>query len=337
MNSWLKIGIGCAGALLLLLCAVYLYKQDRQAGQQNTISSVGEVIADRTFCSKHEAYDAFANEKERFYNRSAGFFERPAPKSASSETSMPNETSGAASNKTSKGGLKPQSDGGSSRNTRFDEAYDEIVGNVRQIYESDADRDVPAGSKSSSAPEVQFRDAAQRRREAMRRDWGVDRAAEQTSVSGVEMFHAVIHGTQLVKSGQTALFRTKEPIRYGDLIVPANTLLSGFAMISENRLTVKINSVRLGHEVSALPLEIYGSDGIAGIPLNYDDVGKIAGAQTASTTIQEAGSAVARYGGAVGRVAGALMSGVGGQVRSAKNMEVKLIDNQMVILKFVEQ
>lgn len=332
MNSWLKIGIGCAGAVLLLLCAVYFYRQDRQAGQENTIASVGEVIADRTFRSKNEAYEAFANEKERFYNRSAGFFERPAGKSSAGEDSRLDETS----NKTSRGGAKPKSDGRASRSTRFDETYDEIVGNVRQIYESDSDGKMSPPQETSVSGK-RSRDDAQRRREAMRRDWGVDRAAEQTSVSADGMFHAVIHGTQLIKSGQTALFRTKEPIRYGNLIVPANTLLSGFAMISENRLTVKIGSVRLGHEVMALPLEIYGSDGIVGIPLNYDDVGKIAGSQTASTTIQEAGSAVARYGGAVGRVAGALMSGVGGQVRSAKNMEVKLIDNQMVILKFVEK
>lgn len=324
MNSRLKIGIGCAGAAMLLLGAVYLYRQERQAGRQNTIASVGEVIADRTFRSKNEAYDAFANEKERFYNRSSGFFERPAVKPEPAAAPVPKEAS------------KPRSESVTLQSTRFDQAYDEVVNNVQQIYDSGSDSQASAPQELVAAVE-RHQDDAQRRREAMRRDWGVDRVAEPAPTAGAGMFHAVIHGTQFVKSGQTALFRTKEPIRYGNLVVPANTLLSGFAMISENRLTVKISSVRLGHEVSALPLEIYGSDGIAGIPLNYDDVGKITGAQTASATIQEAGSAVSRYGGAVGRVAGALISGVGGQVRNAKNMEIKLIDNQMVILKFVEK
>lgn len=151
------------------------------------------------------------------------------------------------------------------------------------------------------------------------------------------MFRAVIHGTQLVKSGQTALFRTKEPIRYGSLVVPANTLLSGVASISENRLSVKINSVRMGREVFSLPLAVYGSDGMQGIPLNYDEVGKIANSQTSMTAVQEASSAVSQYGGTVGRVVGSVISGVGNQVRSAKTVEIKLIDNQIVILKIDEK
>ena len=182
-------------------------------------------------------------------------------------------------------------------------------------------------------------DEATRRRQAMMRDWGVGQSSQpgQENPPGASMFRAVIHGTQLVKSGQTALFRTKEPIRYGSLVVPANTLLSGVASISENRLSVKINSVRMGREVFSLPLAVYGSDGMQGIPLNYDEVGKIANSQTSMTAVQEASSAVSQYGGTVGRVVGSMISGVGNQVRSAKTVEIKLIDNQIVILKIDEK
>ena len=151
------------------------------------------------------------------------------------------------------------------------------------------------------------------------------------------MFRAVIHGTQIVRSGQTALFRTKEPIRYGAVTIPENTLLAGYTQISENRLTININSVRLGNGVFALPLEVYGSDGIAGIPLDYDEVGKITDSESSSSMLQEASTAMSAYGGTIGRVVGSVVSGVGNQVRSAKSTEVKLIDNQTVILKIVEK
>ena len=212
-----------------------------------------------------------------------------------------------------------------------------------QIYEGETpvgrSRQTASSAPDGPATNEQVVDEATRRRQAMMRDWGVGQSSQpgQGNPPGASMFRAVIHGTQLVKSGQTALFRTKEPIRYGSLIVPANTLLSGVAAISENRLSVKINSVRMGREVFSLPLAVYGSDGIQGIPLNYDEVGKIANSQTSMTAVQEASTAVSQYGGTVGRVVGSMISGVGNQVRSAKTVEIKLIDNQIVILKIDER
>lgn len=126
-------------------------------------------------------------------------------------------------------------------------------------------------------------------------------------------------------------------IRYGAVTIPENTLLAGYTQISENRLTININSVRLGNGVFALPLEVYGSDGIAGIPLDYDEVGKITNSESSSSMLQEASTAMSAYGGTIGRVVGSVVSGVGNQVRSAKSTEVKLIDNQTVILKIVEK
>ena len=93
----------------------------------------------------------------------------------------------------------------------------------------------------------------------------------------------------------------------------------------------------MGREVFSLPLAVYGSDGIQGIPLNYDEVGKIANSQTSMTAVQEASTAVSQYGGTVGRVVGSMISGVGNQVRSAKIVEIRLIDNQIVILKIDER
>ena len=237
---------------------------------------------------------------------------------------------------------------------QFDAAYEEISRNVRSIYEEAPDnmlttvREQPE-VQPQMQPQMQMpatdelpapaETPEERRRRAMRQSWGMSSPGEVIESDGAQpaMFRAVIHGTQIVRSGQTALFRTKEPICYGSITIPENTLLAGYANISESRLTISINSVRLGHGVFALPLEVYGSDGIAGIPLDYDEVGKITNSESTSSVLQETSAAMSSYGGTIGRVVGSVVSGVGNQVRSAKSAEVKLIDNQTVILKIVEK
>lgn len=320
MNNRVKILLTLCAVLGLVLAALGLKRRDRNAdGAENSIAAVGAVLGDKTYRSKIAAYDAYANEKEQFYNRSArAFVPEPAaqsPKEPPSGTPEP-----------SRPVPEPAED-------PFDEAYAEIAQNMDQIYREDG---TPARMKPQTPLAVQIPDASERRREAMLRDWGMNRSSGKPS-SGSGMFRAVIHGTQTIKAGQTALFRTKEEIRYGDFVVPANTLLTGLASVSENRLTIGISFVRLGREVHPLPLEVYGSDGMPGIPLNYDAAGKIADAQASSAATREISSAASRYGGTIGRVAGTLISGVGNQVRNLKNVEVKLIDNQTVILKIAEQ
>lgn len=327
MSKQVRIAMLAGVAVLALFAAFYLRKQDEATGESNSIRSVEESIADRTFRSKSDAYEAFANEKESFYNRSAGVFERSktvvaeaAPSAVEQPRSRPEPVR--------------------SNDTSFDEAYREIKRNLDSIYSS-SEPQIQQTAGQPSASTVPVSSASDRRREALLRDWGMSgRPAADASPDAASvrpMFRAVIHGTQLLKTGQAALFRTKEPIRYGSLVVPANTLLSGTTSIAENRLAIKITSVRLGRQVFALPLEVYGSDGMAGLPLDGDVVNRVADEQASSTAIRETGAAVSRYGGTVGRVAGALISGVGNQVRSVKSTEVKLIDNQIVILKISEQ
>ncbi len=323
MNKSLKIALLTGTAATCAVGALFLHKSDERAGTVNSVQEVETAIADKTFRTKSEAYEAFANEKETFYHRSANVFE---------------PSSGTAVKATPSAGKEPRTQAVPvpDTDTQFDEAYREIEREMAGIYDDPEEQPQPT-VPASQVPEFPTESAADRRRKALLRDWGIDSEAAAPSQTSVPTtFRAVIHGTQLLKAGQTALFRTKEPIRYGSLVVPAHTLLSGTTSIAENRLTIKIASVRLGQHVFALPLEVYGSDGMAGLPLDGDVVNKVAGEQTSSTAIQEAGSAASRYGGTIGRVAGTMISGVGNQVRSAKNSEIKLIDNQVVLLKLCE-
>ena len=323
MNKSLKITLLIGTAAVCAVGAFLLHRSDERAGTVNSVRSVETAIADKTFRTKSEAYEAFANEKELFYHRSADVFE---PSGGNTAKAAP------IASKEPRNHAAPVPD----TDTQFDEAYREIEREMAGIYDDPEEHPQPTVA-AQQVPESPAKSTADRRREALLRDWGIDSdAASPTQTPVPTTFRAVIHGTQLLKAGQTALFRTKEPIRYGSVVVPAHTLLSGTTSIAENRLIIKITSVRLGQHVFALPLAVYGSDGMAGLPLDGDVVNKVADEQTSSTAIQEAGSAASRYGGTIGRVAGTLISGVGNQVRSAKNSEIKLIDNQVVLLKLCE-
>lgn len=333
----IKISVIAIGALVLLVLALYLMKKDQdRPGKRNSVETIGEAIADKTLTTKSEAYAAYANEKDEFYRRSTASF---APPPAVSKKSEPEKAVVASATPVVEN---------RAQEIQFDVAYEEISRNVRSIYEEAPDNMLTTVREQ---PEVQPQMPAtdelpapaetpeERRRRAMRQSWGMGSPSEAARSDSARpaMFRAVIHGTQIVRSGQTALFRTKEPICYGSITIPENTLLAGYANISESRLTISINSVRLGHGVFALPLEVYGSDGIVGIPLDYDEVGKITNSESTSSVLQETSAAMSSYGGTIGRVVGSVVSGVGNQVRSAKSAEVKLIDNQTVILKIVEK
>lgn len=335
----IKISVIAIGALVLLVLALYLMKKDQdRPGKRNSVETIGEAIADKTLMTKSEAYAAYANEKDEFYRRSTASF---APPPAVSKKSEPEKAVVASATPVVEN---------RAQEIQFDAAYEEISRNVRSIYEEAPDnmlttvREQPEVQPQMQMPATDELPAPaetpeERRRRAMRQSWGMSSPGEAIESDGAQpaMFRAVIHGTQIVRSGQTALFRTKEPICYGSITIPENTLLAGYANISESRLTISINSVRLGHGVFALPLEVYGSDGIVGIPLDYDEVGKITNSESTSSVLQETSAAMSSYGGTIGRVVGSVVSGVGNQVRSAKSAEVKLIDNQTVILKIVEK
>lgn len=320
MNKHMKIGLAAAVVVVLLLAAWYLKRTDTST-TPNAVQGVEEVLADKTFETKTAAYDALVNEKEIFYNRPAAAF-KPQPAEVVLEPSEPAKVAQPSTPAPTK---------------QFDEAYQAVEQNVRSMYgENPPAANTSTHATPSEAPAVPLT-AEERRRKAMLQDWGMERGHKTAGdADPSSTIRAVIHGTQLVRVGQPALFRTKEPIRYGTLEVPANTLLSGVAGVSDNRLSIKISSVRMNNEIFTLPLEVYGSDGMPGIPLNYDQAEQIADRQVSQTALQEASSAMGQYGGTIGRIAGSVASGIGNQVRSSKNIEVKLIDNQSVILKIVK-
>ena len=148
MNKQLiKISVIVIGALVLLVLALYLMKKDQdRPGKRNSVETIGEAIADKTFTTKSEAYMAYANEKDEFYRRSAASFAPPpavskepeAEKAAAAASAAP-----AVENRT--------------QEIRFEQAYEEISRNVRSIYEEAPDdtrtvaREQPEVAKSPTS------------------------------------------------------------------------------------------------------------------------------------------------------------------------------------------
>lgn len=206
MNKQLiKISVIVIGALVLLVLALYLMKKDQdRPGKRNSVETIGEAIADKTFTTKSEAYMAYANEKDEFYRRSAASFAPPpavskepeAEKAAAAASAAP-----AVENRT--------------QEIRFEQAYEEISRNVRSIYEEAPDdtrtvaREQPEvatqQTPAADVPPAPAETPEERRRRAMRQNWGMGSPSEAARSDSARpaMFRAVIHGTQIVRSGQT--------------------------------------------------------------------------------------------------------------------------------------
>lgn len=147
-------------------------------------------------------------------------------------------------------------------------------------------------------------------------------AAQATNVNG---YKAVIHGTQLVKSGRTATFRTREEIKVSGIKIPQNTLISGVVSVGENRVNVNISTIRIGTNIYPVNLVVYGSDGLLGIPAQMQHIRNAANREVTN----EATSTIRRRGGIVGDVISTVAKGVNRE----KEQEVQLIDNQTIFLK----
>ena len=138
-------------------------------------------------------------------------------------------------------------------------------------------------------------------------------------------FQAVIHKTQTVTSGRMAMFRTREEIDAGTIIIPANTILYGTVSIAQNRLNVNIASVTVNRNVYPVKFSLYGTDGGLGIPVKIDKVQKAGEDRINDEIVNTVRGATGVIGNVIGSIANA--------VKSEKDMSCTLIDNQTVYLK----
>lgn len=74
-----------------------------------------------------------------------------------------------------------------------------------------------------------------------------------------------MQGDQTLTDGQTVKLRLLDPMRVSGRVIPRNTLLVGAARLQGERLGIGITSLEHGGSIIPVELEVYDSDGQAGI------------------------------------------------------------------------
>ena len=97
------------------------------------------------------------------------------------------------------------------------------------------------------------------------RNYGFHTAIGAEETTGKNTIAACVQGDQTLTDGQTVKLRLLEPMRVSGRVIPRNTLLVGAARLQGERLGIGITSLEpLGHSPPE-ELEVYDSDGQAGI------------------------------------------------------------------------
>lgn len=206
-----------------------------------------------------------------------------------------------------------------------DEEYEVLEQDIKNYYGG-------GRGKSTKDPEPQMTER-ERRKAAMESSWGQvgTSSAKENTVPGKTLKGAV-YGTQEIRRNQTARFRTTEDAEINGVKVPKNTIINGVVTINQNRLNVQINSIRIANEILPVRMQMYGSDGVQGIPLDVDITSKTAGNEATEEALNQAKEITSRTG-LIGRTIGNMATTVVKATKSEKDVSVTLLDNQMVIFK----
>ena len=85
------------------------------------------------------------------------------------------------------------------------------------------------------------------------------------SVLDKNTISACIYGNQTVTDGQKVRLRLLEQMRVGDIIIPANAVVTGSARITGERLGIGITSIEYAGNIYNVKLNVYDTDGQEGI------------------------------------------------------------------------
>ena len=97
------------------------------------------------------------------------------------------------------------------------------------------------------------------------RNYGFHTAVGAEETTGKNTIAACVQGDQTLTDGQTVKLRLLEPMRVSGRIVPRNTPLVGAARLQGERLGIRITSLEHDGTIIPVELEVYDSDGQAGI------------------------------------------------------------------------
>lgn len=109
--------------------------------------------------------------------------------------------------------------------------------------------------------------------------------------TGKNCIRACINQTVTLTNGKELQLRLLEAIQVGNLLIPANTLITGSCRIGGERLNVTITSIQYAGNIVPIQLQVYGTDGQAGISVPGNDA-VTAAKEVASSLASSSGSSI---------------------------------------------
>jgi conjugative transposon TraM protein len=97
------------------------------------------------------------------------------------------------------------------------------------------------------------------------RNMGFLTATAEAGAGTKNTISACIHSDQTVMDGQNVRLRLLEPMQAGGVVIPRNSLLSGTARITGERLAIIVNSLEHGGMIIPVEIRAYDLDGQSGI------------------------------------------------------------------------
>lgn len=143
----------------------------------------------------------------------------------------------------------------------------------------------------------------------------------QSEYKESEYIQAKIISTGKIKAGQTIRLMLQENAVLSFRKVPRGTTIAGIVRINDNRVTVTFPSINIKGEIIDVKLDLYGTDGILGLPISGEDFTR----EAKDEGLEEAISRTGR----VGRIIG----GVTKSLQRSKDNSIDLGNNVSCILR----
>ena len=100
------------------------------------------------------------------------------------------------------------------------------------------------------------------------------------------MIPVVVHEDQTIKDGQQVKLRLLKEITADGITIPINTILYAICQLSDDRLRLTVRNLQLGGQLIPLDLDVYDTDGSAGINVPGLTQNSQVGGQVRSSAIQ---------------------------------------------------
>lgn len=123
------------------------------------------------------------------------------------------------------------------------------------------------------------------------RNIGFITAAGNEGVQDKNSIRACVYQTVTLTSGKELQIRLLEPMRAGDILIPANTVVTGTCRIGGERMEVTINSIQYADNIIPVEILVYDTDGQRGISVLGSDEIKAA-KEVAATLANSAGTSI---------------------------------------------